>query len=265
MYAVLRVAKLKKAGNIGALNNHLERKMEVPNSDTEKQHLNKRFIGSDDLNADIQNRLQGAGVKIKKDSVLALEYILTASPEYFPPMPEDLTKYKAGEASWEAVNVFSRKAGEWIKHEHGAENVVNVHLHLDEQTPHWHIVVVPIDKQGKLNAKSFTGGRKAMSDMQTRFAEHMSPLGLKRGELRSKADHQSVKKFYAGINAKMEVEKKLKTEFEALKPKLVETEKKLQEQAELISKLHKTIDKKNAQILGLEIDINKAQKSGPRL
>jgi hypothetical protein len=84
-FAIVRTAKLKTAGNLGGLNNHLERKMEVPNADPELSHLNRRKVGSGDLAKDVTNRLQAAGIeKPRKNAVLAIEHLMTASPEAFP-------------------------------------------------------------------------------------------------------------------------------------------------------------------------------------
>jgi hypothetical protein len=84
-FAIIRTAKLKTAGNLGGLNNHLERKMEVPNADADLSHLNQRRVGSGDLARDVTHRLQAAGIeKPRKNAVLAIEHLMTASPEAFP-------------------------------------------------------------------------------------------------------------------------------------------------------------------------------------
>ena len=42
--------------------------------------------------------------------------------------------------------------GQWVKQEFGG-NVVNLVLHVDEKTPHAHLLAVPLTKEGKLSAK----------------------------------------------------------------------------------------------------------------
>jgi hypothetical protein len=84
-FAIVRTAKLKTAGNLGGLNNHLERKMEVPNADPELSHLNRRKAGTGDLAKNVAKRLQAAGIeKPRKNAVLATEHLMTVSPESFP-------------------------------------------------------------------------------------------------------------------------------------------------------------------------------------
>ena len=222
MYAICRINKLKSAGNLGGLNAHLTRTMPVPNADSSKAHLNQRLVGSDDLNSDVQTRIAESKCKVRKDSVLAIEYLLTASPEYFN--------------GGESVREFKNKASEWLVERHGLKNVVNVHLHMDEKTPHIHAVVVPLDQRDILNAKSFTGGRKALIDMQDSFADTMKPLGLDRGINGSKAEHTSIQKFYSIINESQKFGQEPEV-YEVKKPSgldLVRLEKWTQEQNELI-------------------------------
>ena len=44
---------------------------------------------------------------------------------------------------------------------------------MDESTPHMHLVFCPINKDGKLSAKSILGNQKSLSEWQTRFYESM--------------------------------------------------------------------------------------------
>ncbi|MBD2766574.1 plasmid recombination protein [Hymenobacter sp. BT664] len=73
---------------------------------------------------------------------------------------------------------------------------MNAVLHLDEQTPHIHATVVPIDAAGKLNCRAMLGDRQKMRSMQTSFAAQLAPLGLQRGVEGSQAQDQEVKRFY---------------------------------------------------------------------
>jgi hypothetical protein len=52
---------------------------------------------------------------------------------------------------------FFKTSVEWLKQKHGAENVISTSIHRDETTPHIVAYVVPIDSQGKLNAREFLG------------------------------------------------------------------------------------------------------------
>jgi hypothetical protein len=167
-YAILRTAKLKTAGNLNSLNEHLQRLRPTPNADAELTRLNVQLVGSPDLAADVQARIEAAGCKVRSNAVLAVEHILTFSPEFLdirkelgksgkPALmvypPEDVAKFTG----------FQDRAMEWLSERYGKENVVNAVLHLDEQTPHIHATVVPIDQAGKLNCRAMLGDRQKMA------------------------------------------------------------------------------------------------------
>jgi hypothetical protein len=200
-FAILRTEKIKTAGNAGGLNNHLERKMEVPNADQELTPLNRRPVGSDDLWNDIKGRIEAAGVTPRKNAVLAVEHLITFSPEWV-----SLTKTKQANGTCnltgvkgevQKVSAFFKEATQWLQERYGKENVVNIHIHFDEATPHMHAIVVPIDKKGKLNCRDFLGGREKLREMQTGFANRVKHLGLERGIEGSKAQHTTLKEFYS--------------------------------------------------------------------
>jgi thiol:disulfide interchange protein len=63
--------------------------------------------------------------------------------------------------------------------------------------------VVPYDDKRKLNCRAFLGGAKALSDMQTDFADNVGRFhGLERGIRHSKAKHRTISQFYQMANAK---------------------------------------------------------------
>ncbi|WP_366523830.1 plasmid recombination protein [uncultured Roseobacter sp.] len=72
---------------------------------------------------------------------------------------------------------------DWIKERHGDQNVLSAVIHRDER--------------GKLNARSFVGNKKALSDLQSDFAEKVSEqYGLRRGIKGSVARHERVQRVY---------------------------------------------------------------------
>jgi hypothetical protein len=205
MYAILRIAKLKTTGNIGGLNTHLTRTMNVPNADPELTKYNSILVGSNNLNSDVNNRIVQAGITPRKNAVLAIEHLITTSPEFFVAMSK--TKNEKGESilnadqkTIENLNEFKKRAIDWLNKRYETVNVVNVTLHMDEKTPHIHAIVVPIDEKGKLNARGIVGNREKMRGMQDSFAKEMEPLGLRRGIQGSKAKHVTVKEFYSQLN-----------------------------------------------------------------
>jgi hypothetical protein len=206
-FAILRTAKLKTAGNCGGLNNHLERKMEVPNADQELTYLNSRQVGSGDLVKDVASRLQAAGIeKPRKNAVMAIEHLMTASPEAFrfSKSKDTQTGKPTLAGSKEDIqrwNGFVKGCRQWLHTQYDAHNLVNFTVHLDEQTPHIHAIVVPIDAKGKLNCRAYLGGREKLRAMQSSFADVHQGNGLQRGIEGSQARHTTVKQFYAHANA----------------------------------------------------------------
>jgi len=186
MYAVMRIAKLKTMGEIGALGKHNERTRETRNADVGRLGDNERLAGTGDWCADVEARLAVARYR-RPDAVLCLEHVLTASKEFFADGDSGRL------AAWRDA------AMEWLRDTYGRENVVAAVLHRDEITPHVQAVVVPIDERDHLNAKNWTGGREKLGALQDSYARAMEPLGLERGVKGSVADHQTVKEFYAKI------------------------------------------------------------------
>lgn len=213
MFAILRVAKLKTPGNVGGLNAHLTRTMDVPNADPELAKFNSRPVGSENLWKDVQQRFDSLGITPRKNAVLAIDHIITASPEAFPfekGLKDGKVTLRGNVDKWKD---FQSSAMEWLTETYGKANIVNFTVHHDELTPHIHAVITPIDSKGKLNCRDFLGGRDKLRDMQTTFAKKVEHLGLKRGIEGSKAIHQDVKRFYEIIQqAKPELLPEIKIE-----------------------------------------------------
>ena len=74
-------------------------------------------------------------------------------------------------------------------------------IHRDEN-PHMYAYVVPRDPEsGRLNAKRWLGGARALRDMQTEFVQDVGQQhGLERGIEGSKAKHTTIKQHYAAIS-----------------------------------------------------------------
>ena len=188
-YAILRVQKLKDKGSIRRSLKHSFRAQDTPNADPERTPDNSHVF-ADSVDSAMNNITQRLGTqkKIRKNAVLAVEYLVTGSPESVQ------GKTRAQQ------DAYFQDAIQWLKEKHGADNVVYAGVHRDEQTPHLYAYVVPIDERDKLNCRAFLGGAKMLNEMQTDFAEKVGiKHGLERGIEGSKAKHQSIKKHYAAI------------------------------------------------------------------
>lgn len=195
-HAIARIVKLK-SGNVGASAKHTNRERLTPNANSEIDNI--RFIGQPDSN-NIQNleaivRERIGEQTIRKNAVLCVEMLLTASPEYFRPNDPS----KAGYYEPERLADFQQTVHGWLDNEYG-DRIVRAELHLDESTPHVHAYLVPLDERGKLNCRGLFGGRQKLSQFQDSYANAMSPLGLERGIKGSRAKHTKIQHYYAAVN-----------------------------------------------------------------
>ena len=190
-YCILRLKKLKTMGNISGSAAHTFREIPTDNADPKRTHLNVHNGAQNrgEVVEKVRGKLQEAP-KIRKNAVLAIEYFIGASPEFFKT------------ATPEQQRSFFEKSIAWLEEKHGKENVIYTGIQKDETTDHMVAYIVPFDKRGKLNASAFLDGKHALSAMQTDFAQKVGkPLGLERGLEGSDASHVSIKDFYAAINS----------------------------------------------------------------
>lgn len=188
-YAILRTQKLKHAVAVRRSMAHALRTQDTPNADPSRTPDNSASVGSvDEALAKFNERL-ATQPKLRSNAVLAIEYLVTASPE-------DLNG-----KTRKQQDAYFADALKWLEAKHGKENVVAWGVHRDETTPHLYAVVVPIDDKGKLNCRHFLGGAKALNEMQTDFAQNVGQQhGLQRGIEGSKAKHTSIQAYYARVN-----------------------------------------------------------------
>jgi len=187
-FAILRVEKLKSAGEVHRALKHVFREQDTPNAD-QALRVENRHIGATTAAEGMAAFQAKMPEKIRKNGVLALEYVITASPEALQAKTR------------EQQDGYMNDALDWIRARHG-DTVVYAGIHRDEKTVHLHAYVVPLDPDtGRLNARRWLGGAKALQEMQTDFANTVGkPHGLERGIEGSKARHTTVKEFYAAIN-----------------------------------------------------------------
>jgi Plasmid recombination enzyme. len=185
-YAIMRCAKIKTMGCVASALQHCYRERETPNADDARTAENEhRFAASaDEAMGRLREQLPD---KYRKDAVLAVEYVFTASPEWFRENPG-------------LDGLLFDQSVAWLTEKYGADRIITATVHRDEATPHLSAFVVPLTQDGRLSAKEFIGGRDKMRADQTSYAEKVKALDLERGIEGSKAKHQSVQKFYTGLN-----------------------------------------------------------------
>ncbi|EFI8498734.1 plasmid recombination enzyme [Escherichia coli] len=187
-YAIMRAKKLASMGSVAASLQHCYRERETHNADQERTSSNQHLVakGTDEAMGKLRDLLPE---KRRKDAVLAVEYVMTASPEWF------------AQATPEQEKAFFQLSLQWLADKYGADRIVTASIHRDEATPHLSAFVVPLTQDKRLSAKEFIGSRDKMRADQSAYAACVANLGLERGIEGSKATHQSIQQYYAAIRS----------------------------------------------------------------
>ena len=193
-------------GSVAASMQHCYRERETHNADQERtpdnQHLGAK--STDEAMGKLRALLPE---KRRKDAVLAVEYVMTASPEWF------------AKATPEQEKVFFQRSLQWLADKYGADRIVTASIHRDEATPHLSAFVVPLTQDKRLSAKEFIGSRDKMRADQTSYAGCVADLGLERGIEGSKATHQTIQQHYAAIQQGVKTHASISTK--ALEPRVL--------------------------------------------
>lgn len=167
--------------------NHFLRSNPTPNADPSRTPLNRVLHGSPDPGV-IQSQCDAIPAR-QKNTVRAVGFVLTASPEFFE------------NASPEAFEKWVKTADEWLKKEFGSRLLFS-HLQMDERTPHVQGLILPTDENGKLAAWRVFG-KKRLNELQTSAGKAFSDLGITRGIEGSKAKHTRIKEYYKALHEPM--------------------------------------------------------------
>ena len=185
-YAIMRAKKLANMGSVAASMQHCYRERNTHNADQERTPDNQHLVAksTDEAMGKLRALLPE---KRRKDAVLAVEYVMTASPEWF------------AQATPEQEKAFFQRSLQWLVDKYGADLIVTASIHRDEATPHLSAFVVPLTQDKRLSAKEFIGSREKMRADQTTYAGCVADLGLERGIEGSKATHQTIQQHYAAV------------------------------------------------------------------
>lgn len=143
--------------------------------DRSRSHLNYDLVNNTriDYKEKIEKRIK-EGVKtkrkIRKDAVLCSQWIITSDRGFFEGLSE------------EEERRFFKEAYQWFADRYGKENIVFATVHRDEHTPHLHLGVVPITRDGRLSSKDLFNPRE-LKRIQDEFPKYMRSKGfyLERG------------------------------------------------------------------------------------
>jgi hypothetical protein len=204
---ILRTKKTKVFAALAAMAAHWNRTNPTPNADPTKTKYNQTINGHKDPYIATKQLLKDKGVtKLRKNGVLAIEYVLAFSPEYL--FDEKTQKYRSD--AKERAKIWIKTSKNWLIKTYG-ENCVSIQTHFDEKSfVHIHACIIPleqrINKQGvtehKLNARGITGGADKLLKMQDSYADYLINNGVKlsRGQRNSKAKHTTTRQFQSALN-----------------------------------------------------------------
>lgn len=169
MFCIMRTEKRKRT-DLGGIQRE--------NTRTATEYNNKVAPGMDVFNVvlkesnnwlqDINKEIQAAGAKARSNSVMALDTIYTASPEFF----QERTNAENDKFFQDCLKFHNEHFG----------HIISAVVHYDETTPHLHVISVPLTKDGRLSARDVIGNKAKMSKTQDQFFEQVGRgYGLERG------------------------------------------------------------------------------------
>ena len=194
-YSIVRVSKVKSGTNTTGIQKHVQREnnnYENEDIDHSKTHLNYDLVNDNKQNFNnlidekIGQNYTGKR-KIRTDAVKHVDGLITSDKEFFDNQTPEDTKQ------------FFEHAKDFLEREYGKDNLLYATVHMDEKTPHMHYGVVPITDDGRLSAKEVVGNKKALTEFQDRFNEHVKQRGydLERGQSRqvTNAKHEQMSQY----------------------------------------------------------------------
>lgn len=200
-----------KSGNLGGAYRHSERIFKQHSNkdiDIERSHLNYELTDRDrsmSYEKQIKNYIDENKISkraIRKDAVLCDEWIITSDKDFFAKLTPEETKR------------FFETSKNYFAENYGLENIAYASVHLDENTPHMHMGIVPM-KQGKLSSKSIFN-REELKKIQDELPKYLSQYGfhLQRGELDSTKKHLSTQEYKDKQEVLQKIEKQIDEKFD---------------------------------------------------
>lgn len=185
-YAIVRNEKLTRA-EVNGKGTHNDRKVKNHSNkdiDPARTHLNyyiKKNNYTYTKEFDKLRKEQNLAGHLRENSIIMCQMIFTSDQEFFDRIGEAETK-RYFEESYKFICNYKNL---------GEKNIISAVVHLDEGTPHLHLIFVPVvhtkDKDGndveKICARDFWKGRDSYRKLQDAYFEHVKSKGfdLERG------------------------------------------------------------------------------------
>ena len=179
-YAIIRNEKLTRTEAKGSyVHNERRRGHTNKDIDSEKTHLNY-YLKKNELSyikefdrLKKENHLQG---HIRSNSIIMCEMLFTSDKEFFDKIGEKETK-RYFEESYNFICSYKNL---------GEKNIISAVVHLDEGTPHMHLIYIPVihtkDKErkeiDKICCRDFWKGRDSYRQLQNAFFEYITSKGF---------------------------------------------------------------------------------------
>ena len=197
-YAIIRNANYKK-DNLAGLYKHNERKninysnKEINKNNSIKNYSLKNCFTTYSNAIKILQQKNNLKARIIKTTNIACEFIITSNREFFEKIGEEETK-RYFQVAYNFVANYKNL---------GEQYILSAKVHMDESTPHLHIVFIPVihtkDKSGnkieKIACSEYWKGKDSYKQLQDNFYKHIIESGfdLERGKERE-VEHLSTEK-----------------------------------------------------------------------
>ena len=158
-----------------------------PQIDSERTKNNYRFTPhfGKTYTEFINGRIKELGLSPRKDAVVMNSFVLGSDKTFFD-----------GLAKIEQYNFFS-DCYKFFTERYGEENIIAAVVHNDESTPHMHLNLMPVTKDGRLCSKQLFD-KPQLQQLQTDFYEAVGKRwGLQRGKEGSQKKHLSTAEYKA--------------------------------------------------------------------
>ncbi len=158
-----------------------------PQIDSERTRNNYRFTPyfGKTYTEFINDRIKELGLSPRKDAVVMNSFVVGSDKTFFDKLPKAL-QYE-----------FFSDCTKFFAERYGKENIISAVVHLDETTPHLHLNLMPVTKDGRLCSKQLFD-KPQLQQLQTDFYETVGKRwGLQRGKEGSQKKHLSTAEYKA--------------------------------------------------------------------
>ena len=189
-FGIIRVRKLTSARDIRNSDIHNFRLYDEMGISSPKNLIGEKYAKNSFILSDptksmstpiIEEEIKKRGLKTRKNSVVALEYVVALSPDC----------KKIYECENYDPHGLLYKLSQFVCEKHGVHNVISISQHFDETNPHAHIVVIPAvektlkwkNKNGQgektiqtLCADDYVGTKDKLRKLQSDFFKHVKGM-----------------------------------------------------------------------------------------